>query len=200
MEKFRGLKNTVVAAAISVGLSAEAAPGKKVDAQRSQTVAKLQACLAAGFEDYSYTRVERENGNYRQYQTQGWLPRKALPGGRSEYFNETKVQHTEIFIDSAKPATGIVGQYSDESKLHDGRVNNGDFQSKVCYGEKELTPHDREILRRIGIQDCTERTTQQIAQKRYDEFLREAVSQCDQKAKSDAGFWKKLQATLKRKH
>lgn len=215
-----GLKNILLAAAVSVGLSAEAAtPAKKIEVQRQKMASKLQTCLTAGFDNYSVTSwIKDENGS-RSIRSAGWLtdgkkscehaatqPKEGCPkvqtyvgGGRIQYDSSKKQKQVEIFTDTNKPGSGAIKIFTDEVWSNDEKDSGDKIDHVVCYGREAIPASDQKVINKMGVPDCTSTVAQNEAQKEYDDFMAEATAQCDYKAEMNIDFGNKLREVLKRK-
>lgn len=212
------LRNVLVAAAVSLGISVDAAPTKNIAVQRQEMATKLQACLKAGFENYDITNwVKDEKGNTRSIRSNGWLsdgkkscdhflptPKEGCPktqvyigGGRIQYESAKKQKQVETFIDS-RAGNGSIKMFSDEIWSNDGKDPRDKIEHVVCYGREAIPANDQKIMNKMGVPDCTDTISQPEAQKEYDDFMAEATSQCEYKAETNADFGNKLKKVLKK--
>ncbi|MCX6733500.1 MAG: hypothetical protein NTX63_01685 [Candidatus Peregrinibacteria bacterium] len=212
------LRNVLVAAALSLGISVDAAPAKNIAVRRQEMATKLQACLKVGFENYDFTGYYKdEKGNSKIIRSSGWLsdgkktcerylptPKEGCPkepmyvgGGRIQHEHGTKQKQVEGFIDS-KPGNGSIKMFSDEISSNDGKDPRDKIEHVICYGRDAIPAKDQKVMNKMGIPDCTDTVSQPEAQKEYDDFMAEAASQCDYKAEIDVDFGNKLKKILKK--
>lgn len=216
-------RNLLITTALSVGMLAEAAPTKKIEVRRLEMATKLQACLTAGFEDWNVTYLARDEQSGKGVVTvsTGWLsdemkrckrtatsakPAEKCPkmpvyigGGRIQSVPDENEKQTEHFDDTNKPGTGKLKMLYDEIRSLDTKESNGRVKAVVCFGRKTFSPHDEKILDNMGIPKCTASITEAEAQKEYDDFMVEAVDQCNYRAEIKTDFGAKLRAALRKK-
>lgn len=210
------LRNALVAAAVSLGISVDAAPANNIAVQRQGMATKLQACLEAGFDNYETTGMYiDEKGNRKIISSNGWLsdskkaceryaptPKEGCPktpayggGGRIQHEHGTNQKQVELFTEST-PASGSIKVFNDEIWSSDGKNPRDKIEHVVCYGRDTIPKKDQKVISKMGIPDCTDVISQAEAQKEYDDFMAEAGSQCDYKAEIDVDFGKRLRKIM----
>lgn len=191
------------------------ATDKGTDAQRKGTVAKVEACMQAGFKEYEYTKKERKEEFKISGKLNDKIRRKApalIGGERSVSFiqpaaSKIKSFH-EVFVGSS--STGLIEQFSKDiktksgkeiSKCFDGDEDVGPSADMVCNesceAEQENSDDRGDCCGAVEVSkpnNC--KVSEKTAQANYDYFLKEASDQCEERAKINSNFRQRLKAAM----
>lgn len=188
------------------------AADKGTDKQRKDTVAKIEACMQAGFRTYKYTKKEKKNEFRIRGRLKAGVREKApvlIGGKRFVRFikpPDSKTQHFhEVFVDDS--TKGLINQFSKDITTRTGK------RLSRCFGRDEVeggtTKCDEGCLdERYDHNVCCDelsasdgcKVPRKTAQADYDYFLKEASAQCDERAKINSNFRQRLNRVLLQHH